>query len=174
MTHFKKLMNPMYLGSYEFDPGQEMTLTIANVRSESVIGSDGKKEDCIVAHFRENVKPMILNSTNCKAIAKLYKTPYIEEWKDKQIIVRVQQVKAFGDVVDALRIKPEIPAKAPEFKCGECGNVLKPFGKMNARALADYTRQNYGKVLCAECAKKASEAKNAEAEAKEAEQTDGE
>lgn len=173
MTHWKKLNNPDYLGSYAFDPGQEMTLTIATVNQEMVMGADGKREECIVAHFREkDVKPMILNATNCKAIAKLYKTPYIEEWKDKQIIVRVQQVKAFGDVVDALRIKPEIPAKAPEFKCGECGNVLKPFGKMNARALADYTRQNYGKVLCAECAKKASDAKNAEAEAKEAEQTD--
>lgn len=169
MTHWKKLMNPMYLGAYEFEQGQEMTLTIASVREESVIGSDGKKEDCIVAHFRENVKPMILNVTNCKTIGKLYKTNYIEEWAGKQIIVRVQQVKAFGDVVDALRIKPEIPAKAPEFKCGECGKTLKPYGNMNARALADYTRQNYGKVLCAECAQKAKDATK-KSEQKEAEQ----
>lgn len=158
MTHWKKLSNPNYLGSYAFEPGQEMTLTIAGVQQEMVTGADGKNEECIVARFRENVKPMVMNPTNCKAIAKLYKTPYIEEWVGKQIIVRVQQVRAFGDLVDALRIKPEIPAKAPEFKCGECGKVLKPFGNMNARALADYTRQNYGKVLCADCAKKAKEA----------------
>ncbi len=155
MTHFKKLMNPDYLGSYAFDPGQEMTLTISKVQTESVVGADGKKEDCIVCHFKEQVKPMILNATNCKAIAKLYKTPYIENWVGKQIVIRVQQVRAFGDVVDALRVKPELPAKPAEFKCGACGNVLVGFGEMNARALADYTRKNYGKVLCAECAKKA-------------------
>lgn len=173
MTHWKKLSNPDYLGSYAFEKGQEMTLTIASVKEEAVTGADGKKEDCIVAHFRENVKPMILNATNCKAITKLYKTPYIEEWTGKQIIVRVQQVKAFGDLVDALRIKPEIPTKAPEFKCGECGKVLQPFGGMNARGLADYTRQNYGKVLCAECAKKAKDAKDAKDAEKEAGEADG-
>ena len=172
MTHWKKLSNPDYLGSYAFEKGQEMTLTIGSVREESVTGADGKKEDCIVAHFRENVKPMILNATNCKAIAKLYKTPYIEEWVGKQIVVRVQQVKAFGDVVDALRIKPEIPTKVPEFKCADCQKVLQPFGNMNARGLADYTRQNYGKVLCAECAKKAKEAKDAEAEKPEEKKDD--
>ena len=163
MTHWKKLANPDYLGSYAFEPGQEMTLTIASVKEEMVTGADGKKEDCIVAHFRENVKPMILNRTNCKAISKLYKSPYIEDWAGKQIVIVVQQVKAFGDIVDALRVKPVLPAKAPEFKCQECGSVLKPFGTMNARALADYTRQNYGKVMCSDCAKKAKEA----AEAKE-------
>lgn len=156
VTHFKKLMNPDYIGAYAFEPGEEKTVTIDYVRAESVIGADGKKEECIVAHFKEpNVKPMILNSTNCKMISKLYKTPYIEEWAGKQIILRVQQVKAFGDVVDALRVKPEIPAKAPEFKCTQCGKTLEGYGNMNARALADYTRKNYGAVLCAECAKKA-------------------
>ena len=163
MTHFKKLMNPDYLGSYAFEPGQEMTLTISKVQQESVVGADGKKEDCIVCHFREQVKPMILNATNCKMISRLYKTPYIENWAGKQITIRVEQVKAFGDVVDALRVKPVLPAKAPEFKCSECGSVLKPFGDLNPRGLADYTRQQYGKVLCAECARKAKEAKGAEA-----------
>ena len=35
--------------------------------------------------FAENVKPMIVNSTNAKTIEKLYKTPYIEEWKGRKI-----------------------------------------------------------------------------------------
>ena len=113
-----------------------------------------------MARFKENgVKPMILNRVNCKAITKLYKTPYIEEWAGKQVTIRVEQVRAFGDVVDALRIKPVLPAKPPEFKCAECSKVLQPYGQMNARALADYTRKQYGKVLCAECAKKAKKKK---------------
>ena len=164
MTHWKKLTNPDYLGSYAFEPGQEMTLTISRVIREKVIGADGKSDECIVCYFRENnVRPMILNSTNCKMITKLYRTPFIEEWAGKQITIRVEQVKAFGDVVDALRVKPVLPAKAPELKCTKCGQVLIGYGQMNARALADYTRKKFGDVLCAECAKKEADAK-AEAE----------
>lgn len=158
MTHWKKLSNPLYLGSYEFEQGQEMTLTISNVKKEMVTGPDGKKEECIVCYWKENVKPMILNATNCKAIAKLYRTPYIENWVGKQIILRVQQVRAFGDVVDALRVKPELPPKPEEIKCSKCGHALIGVGQMNARALADYTRKKFGVVLCAECGKKEADA----------------
>ena len=153
-THFKALMNPDYLGAYAFQPNEEKTVTVAYVREEHVMGADGKSEECIVAHFQEkDMKPMILNVTNCKAIAKLYKTPYIEEWVGKRLVLRVQPVKAFGEVVDAVRIKPEIPKAAPSAPvCEECAQILKPFGKMNAAQLAAYTKQKYGRVLCADCA----------------------
>ena len=153
-THWKQLTNPDYLGAYAFEPGEEKIGTIAYVRTESVMGADGKKEDCTVAHFSEHeLKPLILNVTNCKAISKLYKTPYIEDWAGKRIAMRVQPVKAFGEVVDAVRIKPEIPKAAPKDPvCEECAQILRPFGKMNAAQLAAYTKQKYGKVLCADCA----------------------
>ena len=168
MTHWKKLSNPLYLGSYEFEQGQEMTLTISNVKKEMVTGPDGKKEECIVCYWKENVKPMILNATNCKAIAKLYRTPYIENWAGKQIILRVQQVRAFGDVVDALRVKPELPPKPEEIKCTKCGHALIGVGDMTAKALSDYTRKKYGSVLCAACAKQmADEQKKTEEKAEE-------
>lgn len=168
-THWKKLTNPLYIGAYEFEPGQEITGTIARVAEEMVMGPDGKKEECIVAHFAEkNLKPLILNVTNCKMISKLYKTPYIEDWAGKRITMRVQQVKAFGDVVDAVRIKPEIPKAAPKQTaqpapqqsdsiCAECGQVLKAFGQMSAEQLAAYTKKKYGKCLCADCAKGAAD-----------------
>ena len=169
MTHWKQLTNPDYIGAYAFGPNEEKTGTIAYVREEQVIGSDGKKEECIVAHFTEKeLKPLILNVTNCKMISKLYKTPYIEDWAGKRITMRVQQVKAFGDVVDAVRIKPEIPKAAPkqtapkaaaptEYLCAECGQVLQPFGSMSIAQLADYTQKKYGRCLCADCAKGAAD-----------------
>jgi hypothetical protein len=53
---------------------------------------------------------MILNKTNCKIIEKVYKTPYTEEWGGKKIKIYAQSgVRAFGDIVDALRIKQENP-----------------------------------------------------------------
>ena len=162
MTHWKQLTNPDYIGAYAFDQNEEKVGTIAYVREEQVTGTDGKKEECIVAHFQEKeLKPLILNATNCKMISKLYKTPYIEDWAGKRIIMRVQQVKAFGDVVDAVRIKPEIPkqttAKPTEPVCAECGQVLQPFGQMDVAQLAQYTTKKYGKCLCADCAKGAAD-----------------
>lgn len=109
MTHWKKLTNPEYLGAYAFDPGEEKIVTIDHIAEEGVIGPDGKRELCTVAYFTENIKPLILNATNCKAITRLYKTPYIEQWQGKQIILRVQPVKAFGETVEAIRVKPERP-----------------------------------------------------------------
>ena len=102
--------------------------------------------------------------TNCKAITKLYKTPFIEEWAGKRIVMRVQPVKAFGEVVDAVRIKPEIPkAAAKEYACEECGQILKPYGKMDATMLAGYTRTKYGRCLCSDCAGKLAKAEQTEA-----------
>lgn len=52
---------------------------------------------------------MILNKTNCKAIEKMYKTPNIEEWVDKQIQIGVARINAFGETTDCLRVRAFIP-----------------------------------------------------------------
>lgn len=114
-THWKKNFNYDYLGAYSLLENQEVTLTIKNVKKQLVIGTNGQKDDCTVAYFNEAVngenKPMILNKTNCKIIEKLYGTPYIEEWRGKKITIYTQQnIKAFGDFVDALRVKQIIPS----------------------------------------------------------------
>lgn len=107
-THWKQLTNPDYLGAYSLLPGQELTVEIVRVERKQVTGADGKKEECTVAILKDQ-KPMILNSTNCKTLSKIYGTPYIEEWAGKSVIIHSEKVKAFGDVVDALRIKPTKP-----------------------------------------------------------------
>ena len=161
MTHWKRMTNPDYLGAYAFDPGEEKIGTIEFVQQEVVLGPDGKKEDCTVAHFREpGLKPLILNATNCKAITRLYKTPYIEEWVGKSVVMRVQQVKAFGEIVDAVRIKPEIPtgkSRDQPVLCADCKKPIVPASGMSPNKLAEYTKNKYGRALCAACAKKAAE-----------------
>ena len=54
LTHWKKLMNPDYLGAYALEPGQDLIATIKSVGNEEVTGTDGKKEICSVIHFVEN------------------------------------------------------------------------------------------------------------------------
>ncbi len=107
-THWKKLTNPNYIGAYVLEPGQELRLTIKNVQKEMVTSTDGNAQECVVCYFERAKKPMILNKTNMKIIEKLHGTPYIEEWIGKDVIIYTAKVKAFGEKVDALRIKNKL------------------------------------------------------------------
>ena len=94
-THWKKLTNPNYLGSWCFQPGEEKVVTIREVKQEIVQNQNGK-EECTVAYFTEDIKPMILNKTNSEMIARVLGTPYIEDWKNNKILLRVKKYLHLG------------------------------------------------------------------------------
>lgn len=162
-----------YLGAEDIDPDTEPVVTIANLYYGKVTLQSGKKEKDVITFEEESVpgifrvRPLIVNTTNRQTLKRLYKKVDAETLCGKKVQLYVDhnvRDPQNGGITDGIRIRLKVPApptKAPEFKCADCGNVLQPFGGMNARGLADYTRQNYGKVLCAECAKKAKEAKAA-------------
>lgn len=150
MTHWKKLNNPDYIGAYAFEPGEEKAATIASVARETVTGPEGKQSEETVVHFTQShLKPLILNTTNAKTISKVLGTPYIEEWAGKSIIMGVQEVRAFGDLVDAVRVRLRKPGQI----CSDCGRTIQASEKMQPAQIADYTRQHFGAVLCADCAR---------------------
>lgn len=151
MTHWKKLTNPDYLGAYSLEPGQDIILTIDRVQTETVTGPEGKKEECMVCHWKEQAKPMILNSTNAKMIQRILKSPYIEQWSGQRIQIGVETVKAFGDFVEALRVRDFVPAVG---RCEKCGGDIVGAHGMTGEQLAAYTRKKYSMALCADCAKK--------------------
>jgi len=121
LTHWKKYKNPDYLGVYSFnDPKQELILSIREARTESVASADGsgKKSECLVIHWNEREKPMIVNSTNAKAISKVAGSPYVEKWKGVYIQIYIAKIRAVGEYVEALRIrqtKPNVPTAKPSF-----------------------------------------------------------
>lgn len=146
-THWKKWNNPDYLGAYAFQPNEEKTLTIKEVKREMVFNPSGSgKEECTVAYFEEDVKPLILNATNCKTITKVWGTPYVEDWKGRKITVKVKKISAFGEMVDAVRVSNTRPAD-DVLKCESCGAVV-------PQKIASVTKTKTGKVLCVNCAKK--------------------
>jgi len=115
-THYKKLRNPNYIGSYELMTGGspiELVVKIERAVKEMVQNGD-KKEEAMVIYLKGQ-KPMIVNSTNAKSIEKATGSPYIEDWVGKSITLYVAKIKAFGETVDALRVKPTAPViKMPE------------------------------------------------------------
>jgi len=155
-THWKKLTSPNYLGAWDFQPGEEKTVTIKEVKPEVIENQNGK-EECTVAHFAEDVKPLILNKTNAGMIAKVWGTPFIEDWAGKKIALKVKKVSAFGEMVDAVRVSKDRPVDETII-CEECGKPVMPAAK--AKEIASITREKYGKTLCADCAKKIKEANN--------------
>ena len=114
-THWKKLHNPDYLGAWDFQPKEEKILAISRVVTEMVPDQNGKKEECTVCYWQAGAKPMILNVTNSKAITKVAGSPYIEDWQGVKVQLFVTEVKAFGEIMDAVRIRSIAPVvKLPE------------------------------------------------------------
>lgn len=147
---------PGYLGSWDLEdhPNREITLTIDRIVDEPVV-ANGQKEVCTVIHWREpGAMPMIINVTNKKTLARLYKTTDTEKLKGKAVVIGIDRVKAFGDVHDALRIRARVPqirtAVAP--KCESCGKDITASGRLTPEQVGAYTKEKYGKALCSECA----------------------
>ena len=149
--------NPNYLGSWDLEelPNREVTLTIAEIKDEKVIAA-GQQEVCTVCHWTDRAfKPMILNVTNKKAIAKLYKTKDTEKLKGKAVIIGIEKDKAFGEVYDALRIRLRMPPAQKQGslpKCEKCGIDIIAQGNMTPEQVAAYTKAKYGQQLCGICA----------------------
>ena len=106
---WKKTTTPAYLGTYAFDEGEEMIVQIKDVRTEMVQNAQGREEKP-VAYFENGVKPLILNTTNMKAIQKATGSPYLDEWVGKKIQLYVDKgIPAFGTVTDGVRVREFSP-----------------------------------------------------------------
>jgi hypothetical protein len=108
-THWKKAFNKDYLGSHDLDE-KDLKVVIDHVEVREVKDTSGKSSKCNVAIFKGNVKPMILNVTNCKTIKRFSCSNYIEEWSDIAVTIYIDNnVKAFGEITEGLRIRPKQP-----------------------------------------------------------------
>ena len=168
-THWKKIVSdPNYIGEADFAEGEEKVLTVAYVNaSETVTTAEGKSQKAVL-HWKEpNNKPMILNVARSKAIEKVTGSPYFEDWVGQQLQLYIQKgIKAFGDVVNAVRVrpyKPRIQNAPPVPPCTDCKGEIKPAMGKDARWMAAYTTKHYGVPLCADCAQKRKAAQTAAA-----------
>lgn len=107
-THWKKAFNKDYLGSHDLDE-KDLVAVIDHVEVREVQDTSGGKEKRNVAIFKGNVKPMVLNVTNCKVVKTFATSNYIEDWKDIPVTIYSKDVKAFGEIVEALRIREKQP-----------------------------------------------------------------
>lgn len=158
-TPWKKMMNKNYLGSWDLEEGKDLILTIKSAYNQDVDNQQGGKDKCLLISFEEpGYKPLILNNVNCQSIEKATGSKYVEDWAGKRVSLFVTQVTAFGEIVEAIRIRTVAPKEAQTYVCQNCGKPIQPSNGMSSESLAVYTAKKYGKSLCAECATKAKEA----------------
>lgn len=157
-TPWKKIVSdPNYIGEADFQENEEKVLTIECVAVNEVVTTAEGKSKKQVVHWREKGnKPMILNVARSKSIEKVSGSRFIEDWPGVQLQLYIEHgIKAFGEVVSAVRVrpfKPNVQQQAPVPPCTDCGKEIAPSMGKDARWLAAYTKRNYGVPLCAECA----------------------
>lgn len=158
-TPWKKIVSdPDYLGEADFTEGEEKVVTIDHVKSGVRIKSAEGTSEKAVVYFKERIKPMILNVARSKAITKVSGSKFIEDWAGVTIALYIDDnVKAFGDVVSAVRVRPQKPRvkTAPAEKCADCGGDVKPAMGRSADYIVQYTKKKFkGTCLCFDCAMK--------------------
>lgn len=161
-THWKKVVSdPNFLGEADFQDGEEKVGTIARInQDETIVTTDGKSKKAVI-HFKEpGLKPMILNVARSKSIVKVAGSPYFEDWIGVRIVLFVQTgIKAFGDVVNAVRVRPYAPKEEEKLPpCADCCGEIKAAMGKSAQFMAAYTAKKYGVSLCAGCATKRNQA----------------
>lgn len=148
-THWKKHFNPNYLGSYSLEPGEELVVSIVELKDEEVTGADGKTEVLPVLYLKGQ-KPMILNKTNAKTIAKVCGSEYVEDWPGNKIQIYSTPVKAFGQTTQALRVRPTSPKKerlnADRFEKMVKAIESNQYNKLDALQSFDLTKEQTEKI----------------------------
>jgi len=89
-------------------PKEKKNVTIKSVSVKKVKDTNGENQDCNVAVIVGH-KPMILNATACKQLRKFTGSSFLEDWNDTLVTLYVEKIKAFGEIVDAVRISPVQP-----------------------------------------------------------------
>lgn len=168
-TPWKKIVSdPDYLGEADFDEGEEKVVTIDRVAfGVKVKTAEGTSEKAVV-HFREKIKPMILNVARSKAITKVAGSKFIEDWAGVSIQLYIEDgIKAFGDIVSAVRVRPTKPRIRKATKCADCGKDITGAMGKGADYIASYTQKKFGVCLCFDCAEKRSKAAQEAAQPKD-------
>ncbi len=109
-TNYRAVYKSDHLGVIDLEEmierGTPLIFTIKEVKQLFGTKVAGKQIDANIAFFKEQVKPLVLNSTNAKVLKNLSNSSHIENWSNMRIEVYIDHsVKMKGQVVGGVRIK---------------------------------------------------------------------
>lgn len=121
-TNYRNVYKSDHLGVVDLEEfielGKPLIFTVKEVKqhSEKVAGKQGVFN---IAYFEENIKPLVLNSTNASKVRAFSGgSVFVENWKNIKVELYINHdVKMKGEVVGGIRIKGVQPVSKskPEF-----------------------------------------------------------
>ena len=144
-THYRKVFKSDHLGVADLEEfieeGRPLIFNIKHVKQEIGVVVAGRKGNHNIAYFYENIKPLVLNSTNSKVVKSFNKnSPFVEDWANTKIALYIDEtVKMKGEVVGGVRIRQVQPKEKvkPFFKEANFENAKK------ANATIDIIKKAY-------------------------------
>lgn len=121
------------------------TLTIKSVTMEEMVTHDNKKVKKPVCWFEKAQKGFVMNVTNARIIAALY-GDNTDGWTGKRVTLYPTQVRAFGSLQDAIRVREEIPAQPKPL--AQTAVVEEPTGLDDDEDVADFDEATHACVAC--------------------------
>ena len=117
LTNYRNVYKSDHLGVIDLEEiterKQRLIFTIDRVEqyaNEKTVAVAGKRINANICYFKEDIKPLVLNSTNAKTLKMLSGSAHIEKWSGLIIELYIDAtVKMKGDTVGGVRIKPETP-----------------------------------------------------------------
>ena len=158
-----------YMGAEDIEPGSEPVLTIKALYNGMITLARGKERHDVIAFEEETVpgsinqvRPLVVNSTNRKTLRKLYKSTSAATLVGKQVQLYLEpnvRDPSTGDRVDGIRIRPRIPAakRNEPIICADCGKPISAVQGYSAEDIARINQGRYGRKICADCSKKLTE-----------------
>ena len=112
MAKVGQMIESNYLKQSDVDG--DVTVTVVKVGQKNIARQGDEPEIKWLIRFEEFSKPMVLNATNIKRLARACKSDDTDDWTGKKAILYVDpDVEFAGNVVGGLRIK-SVPERAPE------------------------------------------------------------
>ncbi len=113
MAKIGEMIESKYLKQSDVDA--DMIVTVQKVGKANVAPKGEEPEFKWLIRFNEFEKPMVLNSTNIKRLAKACSSDDTDEWIGKQVVLYVDpDVEFAGNVVGGLRIRAHRPQQEPQ------------------------------------------------------------
>lgn len=104
MAKIGEMIESKYLK--QSDVEDEVTVTITKVGKANIAKEGDTPEYKWMIRFNEFTKPMVLNSTNIKRLARACNSEDTDEWTGKKVVLYVDHdVEFAGNVVGGLRIR---------------------------------------------------------------------
>ena len=118
MANIRDMVDSKYLKQSDVD--DEMIVTVAKVGRGNIAKEGDEPDNKWMMRFEELKKPMILNATNIKRLARACKSDDTDQWIGCKVVLYVDHdVEFAGNVVGGLRIREHKKEQPTTRKAGD-------------------------------------------------------